>query len=55
MMDRFWKYFGASIVGAFALMFLARIALDGYIEYKAATDSPKTIDPTVISCRMVKS
>ena len=54
MMDRFWKYFGASIVGAFALMFLARIALDGYIEYKAAPDSPKTIDPTVISCRMVK-
>jgi hypothetical protein len=49
-MDRYWK----CLVAAFALMFLARIALDGWIEYKVSTDSPKTIDPTVISCRMVK-
>jgi hypothetical protein len=49
--DRFWR----CIVAAFALMFLARIALDGWIEYKNATDSPKTIDAPTCIVKLVKS
>ncbi len=49
-MDRFWK----CIIASFAFMFLARIALDGFIAYKAATDSPKVIDQTTCVIKLVK-
>jgi hypothetical protein len=53
-MDRFWRNFIAVAASVLLLTLVARITLDGWIEYKVSTDSPKTIDPTVISCRMVK-
>lgn len=51
-MDKFWR----CIIAAFVAAFIGRIALDGFVEYKAATDSPKTIDPPpCIIVKMVKS
>jgi hypothetical protein len=43
-MTRFEKWLFAGAFVTFAVLVVARSALDGWIAYKAATDSPRVID-----------
>lgn len=47
--------YGQMLLAAFAFMFLARIALDGFLAYKVGTDSPKTLDAPTCIVKVVKS
>jgi hypothetical protein len=51
MNDRFSKI----IIGVIIAAFIARSMLDGWLAYKAQTDSPKTIDAPTCIVRLVKS